>query len=330
MGVGGMVSFQAKLASSLTARKIDVCFDLNDFPYDAVLVIAGSRYLPQLWRAKRRGIRIVQRLDGMNWIHRRRWTGVRHFIKSEYSNWLMAFIRSFLADHIIYQSEFTHHWWERKFGKNKVPCSIVYNAVDLDAYSPDGVHHRPTDAYRLLMVEGSLKGGHEVGIETAVRVVEKLNADFDLDRPVELMVVGQVAEQDRLYWDKATNIKITWGGVVPREKIPEIDRSAHLIYPAEINAACPNSVIEALACGLPALAFVTGSLPELIQDGAGKVVPYGSDPEKLGPPDIDALASAGVEVLQNQDKFRASARQRAVKEFDLEKMVDRYLEVLFP
>ena len=29
------------------------------------------------------GVRIVQRLNGMNWIHRRRFTGVRHFLRSE-------------------------------------------------------------------------------------------------------------------------------------------------------------------------------------------------------------------------------------------------------
>ena len=51
----------------------------------------------------------------------------------------------------------------------------------------------------------------------------------------------------------------------PRERIPELDRSAHLLYSADLNAACPKSVIEALACGLPVVAFDTGALPELVQ-----------------------------------------------------------------
>ena len=50
-----------------------------DDPSDAILVIAGTRNLLPLWRARRRGVRIVQRLDGINWIHRRRHTGLRHF-----------------------------------------------------------------------------------------------------------------------------------------------------------------------------------------------------------------------------------------------------------
>jgi hypothetical protein len=38
-GVGGMVSFQHKLAAGLAARGVEVCYDLRDTPYAAVLVI---------------------------------------------------------------------------------------------------------------------------------------------------------------------------------------------------------------------------------------------------------------------------------------------------
>jgi hypothetical protein len=54
-----MVSFQGKLAAGIEARGIEVCFDLSEIPYDAILVIGGMRQLPQLWRMKRRGIRVV-------------------------------------------------------------------------------------------------------------------------------------------------------------------------------------------------------------------------------------------------------------------------------
>ena len=66
-----------------------------------------------LLRARRRGVRIVQRLDGINWIHRRRRTGPRHFLRAEYGNLILSFIRSRVATHILYQSEFTRRWWNR-------------------------------------------------------------------------------------------------------------------------------------------------------------------------------------------------------------------------
>ena len=66
-GVGGMVSFRARLVSGLANGAVQVSEDLADEPYEAILVIGGTRQLPGLWRAKRRGVRIVQRLNGMNW-----------------------------------------------------------------------------------------------------------------------------------------------------------------------------------------------------------------------------------------------------------------------
>jgi glycosyltransferase involved in cell wall biosynthesis len=105
-------------------------------------------------------------------------------------------------------------------------------------------------------------------------------------------------------------------------------RSSHLLFSAEVNPPCPNSVIEALACGLPVVGFDTGSLSELVQGEAGRLVPYGADPWRLQTPDIPALAEAAADVLQDQPLFRKSARERAEAAFDVEKMVDEYLNVL--
>src|SRR5512134_3992933 len=88
-GVGGMVSFQHKLADGLRKRQIEVVYTLADRPYQAVLVIGGTRHLAGLWRARSQGIPVSQRLDGMNWLHRLgggRRTGVRHFLRAEYGN----------------------------------------------------------------------------------------------------------------------------------------------------------------------------------------------------------------------------------------------------
>jgi glycosyltransferase involved in cell wall biosynthesis len=101
-----------------------------------------------------------------------------------------------------------------------------------------------------------------------------------------------------------------------------------LLYSSDVNAACPNSVIEALACGLPVLSFDTGALSELVKDDAGRVVPYGGDPWRLDPPDVPALSQAALEILREQDRFRQGARRRAEEAFGLDAMLDAYLEVL--
>jgi glycosyltransferase involved in cell wall biosynthesis len=97
-----------------------------------------------------------------------------------------------------------------------------------------------------------------------------------------------------------------------------------------LNPSCPNAVIEAIACGLPVVAFDTGALPELVQSDSGRVVPYGGNPWRLEPPNLDGLAQAAAEILANQGHYRMAARARAEAMFGLDKMIEGYLNILIP
>ncbi len=323
-GVGGMVSFQAKMAAGLAARNIQVSYDPDDPAISAILLTGGTRHLAGLLRARRRGVRIVQRLDGINWLHQRLPTGTRHFLRAEYGNRLLALLRARLVSRLVYQSAFVQDWWTRQFGPERVPAVVIHNGVDLSAYTPEGEHNLPPDFIRLLVVEGSLQGGYETGLATAVDLAGRLAEKY----PLELMVVGRVSAELKAETRSHSRIPIRWAGLVERERIPALDRSAHLLYSADLNAACPNAVIEALACGLPVAAFATGALPELVTGDAGRLAPYGGDPWLLDPPDLPALVAAAAEILDNNASFRLAARQRAEQAFSLDTMLERYLEVL--
>ena len=325
-GVGGMVSFRQRFSLGLQGRGIRVTADLGSPTIDAVLVIGGTRNLPGLYRARRRGVRIVQRLNGMNWIHRKRRTGLKHALRAEYGNLLLNFIRTRLAERIVYQSNFARGWWERVYHPAGATSSVVYNAVNLGEYTPEGPSDRPSNCYRLLLVEGSLGGGYELGLDTAICLAGLLHHEYHL--PVELQIVGQASRSLQAAAQAKSPVPLAFRGKVPGDQIPSIDRSAHLLFAADLNAACPNSTIEALACGLPVVAFDTGSLPELVTGEAGRVVPYGGDPWELEPPDAGGLAQGAAQVLREQERFRQGARRRAEEAFGLERMVTGYLECL--
>lgn len=326
-GLGGMVSFQAKFIQGLQARQIPYSFDLSDPENSAILVIGGTRHLLALWRAKRKNVPIIQRLNGMNWMHRVEKTPPRAFFKSESNNRLLAFIRRHLADKIIYQSEFSQAWWDRVYQPTHLPSMMVYNGVDTKTFAPEGPEKPPAGHDRILLVEGHLSGAYSRGLETAVRLIHTLKINHG--RNVELMVVGDVSVDLMAYCHTLSpNAWITWQGVVPQEEIPGLNRSAHLLFSADLNAACPNSVIEALACGCPVAAYDTGALKEIVQDGAGEVMPYGADHWRLEEPDLAPLAEACVEILENNRAYRQRARARAEAVFSLDTMVDAYLQVL--
>lgn len=320
-----MTSFRLKFEAGLKLRGIDVTHRFDDSA-DAVLVIAGTKHLLPLWQARRRGVQVVQRLDGINWVHRRRNTGLRHFLRAEYGNFILTLIRSRIATHILYQSKFSHLWWEKRYGHGRSPFSVVHNGVDLNIYSPYVKEERPGQCYRLLVVEGSLGGGYDMGLKNAVQLAETLIKEHGF--PMELVVVGRVGEAHKTAIEARGRVPIIWAGVLPRDQIPAIDRSAHLFFSADLNPACPNAVIEAMACGLPVVAFDTGALNELVLGDSGRLVPYGGDPWKLDSPDIPALAGAAAEILRDQPRFRRAARARAEEAFSLDRMMDGYLHAL--
>lgn len=322
-GIAGPASFQRRMAAGLNAMGMDVGFNLRDQHSDAVLVIGATRSLRRLWQVKQDGVPIVHRLNGMNWIHRVRRTGIRHFLRAEVNNRLLRLIRDRFADRVIYQSHFAEQWWERVYGPAGVPSRVVHNGVPLDQYHPEGPEFPPDDRVRLLVLEGNFRGGYEHGLEAAVGLAEHLQQAQGL--PVELVLVGSASAGTRDLWERRAKVALRWEGVVEPGGIPGYLREAHMLYAADIHPACPNSVLEAMACGLPVVAFDTGALPELVVDGAGLIVPYGANAWKLEPPAMQDLGDAALRILAEQGSFRIGARARAEAAFGLEAMLQGYL-----
>jgi glycosyltransferase involved in cell wall biosynthesis len=247
-------------------------------------------------------------------------------MRAEWNNMLLRVTRRRYADHIIYQSVFAREWWEREAGPTPVDFSIIHNGVPLDIYSPEGEGRPPTDREVILMVEGNIGGGYEVGVKMGVQLLRELRGKFG--RSADLQVAGHAREIVKKRFESGTSPSPRWLGLVPAEKIPSLYRSAHLLFSGDPNPACPNAVIEAMACGLPVIAFDTGAIAEIVRDDAGEVVDYGGDPWRLEEPDIPSLAQAAVSVLEERSRFKNGARARAEKAFSLEAMVEGYLQAV--
>jgi colanic acid/amylovoran biosynthesis glycosyltransferase len=87
-----------------------------------------------------------------------------------------------------------------------------------------------------------------------------------------------------------------------------------VVTPAGELEGIPVFLIEALACGVPAIGTDSGGIPELLGDGAGLVVPPG-DPEALA----EALASLASDPAR-RDRLVERGRQRVEQEFSVEEV----------
>lgn len=321
--IGGPSSFVRKLRAGLEKRGIAVTYSLADRPYDAVLVVNATRELGSLWRCKRDGIRIVQRLGGLNWAHRFLPVGWKGFVLAEIRNQLMRLVRARLADAVVYQSHNAQDMWEQKYGRARVPTTIIYNGVDLSLFHPEGERYQPRAAVCLISVEGAL--GNDPWL-IPVQVAQRLIGQ-GLD--VELLMFG--ALQFGIETKLAKYPFVNFMGVVPNHDLPRYYRSAvAYIYTDVVMGWCPNSVIEALACGTPVVGFRAGALPEMLgvlcNDWCAE---YGGNPWRMEEPKgIGQLATVVRRLIKTQEEAWAAARQLAEDRYGIEQMTNNYLAVL--
>lgn len=321
--IGGPSAFVRKLTVGLERRGIAVTYSLADRPYDVVLVINATRELGALWRCKREGIRIVQRLGVPNYLHKLRlhkWNPT-HNVRGEFQNLIMRLIKSKLADEIVYQSDYVKHFWEASFGVSSVRSTVIHNGVDLALFSPDGDKYLTLAEKCIISVEGTQ------GVDPFDIVVNATLGIGELTS-VELLVLGNIL--DSFHAPSTPDAFINCVGTVPNAQLPYYYRGADLYIFSDIfTGGCPNSVIEALACGVPVIGYDVGVLPEMIDSASGKCAHYGADPwHKEEPKSPNALISAAFDIFQEPKKYRSGARVLAEKRYGLDRMVDAYIAVL--
>ncbi|BBO80878.1 hypothetical protein DSCO28_14440 [Desulfosarcina ovata subsp. sediminis] len=134
----------------------------------------------------------------------------------------------------------------------------------------------------------------------------------------KLILAGII--QDQAYYDRyvapyVDNDKVVYvGSVGPVERNRLLGNALALLHPIRFDEPFGLSVIEAMACGTPVIAFDRGSMPELIENGTNGFL-------------VDHVAEAVERVAQIKTIDRAGCRQHAERHFSVDSMIDAYLQV---
>ena len=107
-----------------------------------------------------------------------------------------------------------------------------------------------------------------------------------------------------------------------RDDIPELMRQMDVFVLPSINEGISNTILEAMACGLPIVATAVGGNSELVVDGEnGALVPPAS-PAALADVLERYVHDAGLTAAQSR-----ASRQRAEHEFSLGGMLGHYADL---
>jgi glycosyltransferase involved in cell wall biosynthesis len=180
--------------------------------------------------------------------------------------------------------------------------ATIHHGIDTDAF----VLHPSPGGYLLFF--GRIHP--DKGTVEAIDVAERCG--------LPLVLAGIV--QDQAYFDELVAPRIDGervrfiGPVGPTERSSLLGGAHALLHLIGFEEPFGYSVVEAMACGTPTIAFRRGSMPELIADGTTGFL-------------VDEIEGAVAAVGRTQDLDRGVIRAEAVAWFGIGRMVEAYIAV---
>jgi colanic acid/amylovoran biosynthesis glycosyltransferase len=171
------------------------------------------------------------------------------------------------------------------------------------------------------------------GLPTTLRAFAEFNAGYPRST---ITIAGEgplLRELEELTRELKIDNRVSFTGFISQEKLREMFYTSHVfLHPSETGRdgnqeGIPNSMLEAMASGLPVFATQHGGIPEAIENGVTGVLV----PER----DHAALARALIEAAQDRHHLSRMARNGAeavAQKFDQQQQISRledlYLETM--
>lgn len=290
-GGGGSSTFLRNFQEYLIRENIDHTTALDE-DYDVLFVNSWTIPYRTILQHKKRlpRLRVVHRIDG----------SAQDYGRYDGADWIQRDVNR-LADVTIFQSKYSFETTYERYKLIRDQGPVIYNPVDTTRFSSSGAKFDWSAGIKRLMVVGwspnPRKGSWRIPL------LAKQNPD------IEFVVVGNHHALPDL-----TNIRKV--GYLNHEELPKALRSADVYLSLLENDACPNVILEAMACGLPVIFLPSGGVPELVGDAGLPFAPEGNFRATLN------------QLLENQANYAEKARQRTLTVFHPNVIFPQYLEAI--
>jgi sugar transferase (PEP-CTERM/EpsH1 system associated) len=203
----------------------------------------------------------------------------------------------------------------------------IYNGVDITKFSPGRGSRRGCCPEGFAPADGFIVGtvGRMEPVKDQITLVKAflnlVQSNQTARRIMRLIIVGDGSlyrEAKQLLLDACAE-GLAW---LPgeREDVPELMRAMDLFVLPSLREGISNTILEAMATGLPVVATDTGGNPEIVIPGeTGELVP---------PSNPIAMAGAIASYFTNPHKVAdhgRKAREQVVCRFSMQAMINGYL-----
>ncbi len=205
----------------------------------------------------------------------------------------------------------------KRFGANAEKIFINYNGIDLQKFSPRPIA-KAEKSFTMISV-GALMW--RKGFQYQLQLLNMLVKE---GRSVRLLLLGDGPDREGLHYS-AHILKlvehVTFAGKIKASELPDWLNQADVYLSTSVAEGLANSVVEAIACGLPVVAFACEGMDEVLEDGVnGFILPVG---------DLDGMVEKMHYLMDHPDerkKMGASARKHAAEKFDEGEWVSRMVK----
>ena len=232
------------------------------------------------------------------------------------------------ADHVFFQSRFCQRSAEKFLGARSGPSEVLFNAVDTGTFTPAVAGHNDDQRRVRFLITGKISSNHYYRVESTLRgLAEARRAGLDCVLEVAGWLgddtLGKAKDVCR---DLSISDAVTFSGPYSQAQAPAIYQRADAYVMTNHHDACPNTVLEALACGLPVVYADSGGVGELVGP-CGVAIPSEENWNRVVVCSPRAVGEGMAELAAKVPELSAAARKRAVERFDIAHWLKRHEEV---